>query len=72
MSCRRFHFERLEDVSGISGCGRVADGCLFTDTGQVVVHWLGAHACINIYNSLTDLEYVHGHNGKTKIVFDDN
>jgi hypothetical protein len=71
MGVRRFHFERLEDASGVSGCGIVAEGCLFIDTGEVVVHWLGAHSSINIYHSLEDVKYVHGHEGRTQIVFDD-
>lgn len=71
MSLRRFHFERLEDASGVSGIGRVAEGCLFTDTGEVVVHWLGRRSCINIYHSLEDVESIHGHGGSTRLVFDD-
>lgn len=71
MSIRRFHFERLEDASGVSGCGIVAEGCLFLDTGKVVINWLGSHNSINIYNSLADVEFIHGHEGRTKIVFDD-
>ena len=71
MGLRRFHFERLEDASGVSGCGKVAEGCLFTDTGEAVVHWLGRHGSINLYRSLDDVIYVHGHEGRTKIVFDD-
>lgn len=70
MSFRRFHFERLEDASGVSGCGKVAQGCMFDD-GTIAVHWLGAHACTNIYLSLDDVIYIHGHQGKTRIVFDD-
>lgn len=72
MSCRRFHFVRIEDASGVSGIGKVAEGCLFTDTGEAVVHWLGNHGSINVYKSLDDVVYVHGHGGKTKIVFEDN
>lgn len=71
MGMRRFHFERAEDASGVSGCGRVAEGCIFLDTGETVVHWLGNHSCINIYHSLADVEYIHGHQGRTRIVFDD-
>lgn len=71
MSVRRFHFERLKDASGVSGCGQVAVGCLFTDTGEAVVHWFGEHGSINIYHSIEDVEHVHGHGGNTKIVFDD-
>ena len=71
MAIRKFHFERLEDASGVSGCGIVAEGCLFLDTGEAVVHWLGEHSSINIYHSMNDILYIHGHNGKTKIIFDD-
>lgn len=71
MAIRRFHFERLEDASGVSGCGIVAEGCIFLDTGEAVVHWLGEHSSINIYHSIGDILYIHGHNGKTKIIFDD-
>ncbi len=71
MTMRRFHFERLEDASGVSGCGRVAEGCLFLDTGEAVLHWLGAHGSINFYHSVDDMMYVHGHQGKTRIIFDD-
>lgn len=71
MNIRRFHFERVQDASGVSGCGQVAVGCLFTDTGEAVVHWLGSHGSINVYHSIEDVQFVHGHNGWTKIVFDD-
>jgi hypothetical protein len=68
---RRFHFWRVQDASGVSGCGRVAEGCLFVDTGEVVVHWYGSHGSINIYHSMDDVIYVHGHQGNTEIIFDD-
>jgi hypothetical protein len=71
MSILRFHFERTKDVSGVSGCGKVAEGCLFTDTQEAVVHWLGEHGSINVYHSLDDVIYVHGHGESTRIVFDD-
>lgn len=70
MCIRIFHLERLVDVSGVSGCGLVAEGCVF-DTGETVVHWLGDHGSVNIYHSLSDVEFVHGHNGSTKLVWDD-
>ena len=67
---RRFHFERLKDVSGVSGCGRIADGVVFED-GTAVVHWESEHPSTNLYKSIEDVEFVHGHQGNTKIVFDD-
>lgn len=71
MGLRRFHFERLKDASGVSGCGKVAEGCLFTDSGEVVIHWLGKHSSINLYRCMEDVIHVHGHQGCTEIVFDD-
>lgn len=70
MSMRRFHFMRLEDASGVSGCGTVAEGVIFSD-GRVALEWYGEHASTNLYNSIEDVEYIHGHGGCTKIVFDD-
>ena len=71
MTMRRFHFERSEDASGVSGCGIVAEGIIFLDTGEAVVHWFGQHSSINIYHCIDDITHIHGHNGKTKIIFDD-
>jgi hypothetical protein len=70
MSMRRFHFERFEDASGVSGCGRVAEGVIFSN-GKVALEWLSNHASTALYDNLADVEYIHGHEGKTKIVFDD-
>lgn len=67
---RRFHFMRLEDASGVSGLGVVAEGVIFSD-GKVAVEWLSDHASTNLYNSIDDVEFIHGHGGMTKIVFDD-
>lgn len=67
---KRFHFERAKDISGISGCGKVACGVMFDD-GQIALHWVGEHSSINIYRSIDDLLYVHGHNGTTKLIWDD-
>jgi len=67
---RTFILDRKIDVSGVSGCGAVAEGCLF-DSGEAVVHWKGEHASINIYHSLEDVLAVHSHGGATVVVFDD-
>jgi hypothetical protein len=67
---RRFHFERTEDASGVSGCGRVAEGVVFTN-GKVALEWLSDHSSTALYDSIQDVEHIHGHEGRTKIVFDD-
>lgn len=68
---RKFHFERREDASGVSGCGMVAEGIIFSN-GHVALTWLSKHPSINVYDSIEDVEIIHGHEGKTKIVFDDD
>lgn len=70
MGMRRFHFERREDASGVSGCGKVAEGIVFSD-GRVAIEWLSSSPSTNIYNSLEDVDRIHGHEGRTKIVFED-
>jgi len=70
MGMRRFHFLRLKDASGVSGVGIVAEGILFSN-GKVALEWLSSHASTAIYDSIADVELIHGHEGMTKIVFDD-
>ena len=70
MSMRRFHFMRFEDASGVSGCGVVAEGVIFSN-GKVALEWLSAHSSTGLYDSINDVEIIHGHSGKTKIIFED-
>lgn len=70
MCMRRFHFLRTEDASGVSGCGRVAEGVIFSN-GKVALEWLSNHSSTNLYDSINDVEYIHGHEGRTKIIYDD-
>lgn len=67
---RRFHLERDVDETGISGTGRVAEGVEFTD-GRVVLRWLSDVASTVTYDALADVDKIHGHGGKTSIVFVD-
>src|SRR5215469_2509889 len=65
---RVFHLLRDEDPSGVSGVGRVAVGVVFP-SGKVVLEWFGSHNTLGIYDDLNRVEYIHGHGGKTRIVF---
>ena len=65
---RVFQLLRDEDISGISGVGRVAVGVVFP-SGRVVVEWLGLDTTFGIYDRLDHVERIHGHGGKTRIVF---
>ncbi len=67
---RRFHFERHEDESGVSGTGKVAEGVLFGEAFYVL-HWMGVHKSLVIYTSLAEMMVIHGHEGKTRLVWDD-
>jgi len=65
---RVFQLLRDEDPSGVSGVGRVAVGAVFP-SGKVVLEWLGSHNTFGIYDDLERVQYIHGHGGKTRIVF---
>jgi hypothetical protein len=65
---RRFVLARDVDETGVSGTGRVAEGCQFSD-GTAVVRWLGAHASTVVWTHLEDAVAVSGHNGLTRVVW---
>jgi len=69
---RRFYLKRLEDVSGVSGIGRVADGVEF-ENGLCAVSWKSEYPSVTIYQSITVVEKVHTHKGKdnTKLIWVD-
>lgn len=66
---QKFYLLRDDDISGISGTGIVAEGVIL-NSGKVILEWIKEPSSINIFNSIEDLEDVHGHNGATKIVFE--
>lgn len=65
---RRFVLQRHEDVSGQSGTGFVAEGCLFS-TGVAVIQWNGPHASTVVWPSIEHALAIHGHGGRTEIVW---
>lgn len=65
---RRFHLVRTEDLSGVSGTGTVAEGIQF-DTGRCAMCWLTKTSSVAIYDNIQDLEVIHGHEGRTKVVW---
>lgn len=66
---RKFWLLRSEDASGVSGVGIVAEGAIFTD-GSCVIKWLSAVSSTTLYASITNVEDVHGHGGKTELIFE--
>ncbi|MFZ5879133.1 MAG: hypothetical protein ACOY0R_07175 [Chloroflexota bacterium] len=66
---RNFWLNRLEDESGVSGTGMVAEGTQF-ENGKCVLAWITTQfQSIGIYNSIEEVERIHGHNGKTLVVW---
>ena len=68
---RRFYLQRTEDESGVSGTGRVAEGVEFED-GAVAMQWLSHKTSITFFRNVRNLRSIHGHGGKTKIVWIDS
>lgn len=66
---RRFQLVRSEDVSGVSGIGTVAEGVEFTN-GHVVLQWIvGEHRSTVHWSRIESVEAIHGHDGRTTVVW---
>lgn len=63
-----FNLQRDEDESGVSGTGIVAEGVVFSD-GTTIMRWLTETPSTGTYASVADLERIHGHGGRTRVVF---
>lgn len=70
---RRFELHRDEDVSGVSGTGVVAEGVAFSNDGPVALRWTSNWPTSVVFHDkgIESLEAVHGHNGRTRIVWID-
>jgi hypothetical protein len=68
---RVFKLVREEDETGISGTGAVAEGIEFSN-GMCAMCWLTAMHSVAVYPNIRQLEAIHGHNSRTKVVFNDN
>lgn len=68
---RAFTLVRDTDVSGVSGTGVVAEGVEFTD-GTVALRWVGKNPTSVVFhdNGIASVKQIHGHDGKTRVVFD--
>jgi hypothetical protein len=75
---RRFHLVRDKDPSGLTGTGIVAEGGQAQD-GTVVLVWRGERPSVVVreprgpeHDVMADVIAVHGHEGKTSIVWLDD
>lgn len=67
---RMFALRRDEDITGVSGIGDVAYGIEFPD-GVVALRWIGAWPTSVVFHDegIASVEHVHGHGGRTRIVW---
>ena len=63
-----FYLARNEHESGVSGTGIVARGVVLP-SGHCILEWLTFTSSIGIYKSIQDLEEIHGHGGKTVLIY---
>lgn len=64
----RFLLHRTEDETGVSGTGIVAEGVQFS-CGWCALSWLTTYKSCGIYPSVEELERIHGHDGRTKVIW---
>lgn len=68
---RPFVLYRVEDSTGVSGTGVVAEGVEFSD-GRVALRWcVGEHRSTVMWDSIASVRAIHGHDGKTKVTWGD-
>lgn len=70
---RKFVLERSEDISGVSGTGIVAEGVEFSD-GTVALRWTSTFPTSVVFHErgIESVQTIHGHNGATRIVFEED
>ncbi|MEV6412323.1 hypothetical protein [Kribbella sp. NPDC051718] len=66
MRPRTFELVRYRDLSGVSGTGVVAEGCVFTD-GSVALRWRGTNPATAVWPDIESVLAVHGHQGATEV-----
>lgn len=67
---KTFRLERDVDISGVSGTGVVAHGAEFP-TGKVALAWDSDTPSVIVYDCIDDVQAIHGHNGATRIVWEE-
>lgn len=67
---KRFTLQRDVDETGISGTGTIAEGCQFS-SGECAVKWMTPIWSVVFYLNIAAVEHIHGHQGKTRIVWTD-
>lgn len=68
---KRFYLQRNIDETGISGTGKVTQGFEIYKNGPVVMYWDTEVYSGSFYKNVNDVVKIHGHNGKTELVWID-
>jgi len=64
-----FQLYRKKDESGVSGEGTVAFGLRFPEPNSgVVLGWMSDQNSVAVYDSIADVEAIHGHGGATVVI----
>jgi hypothetical protein len=63
-----FYLLRHEDSSGISGVGIVAVGVIYPN-GKAHIQWTSYRSSFEQHDSIESLMDIHGHAGKTEVVY---
>lgn len=59
-----FYLDRSDDVGGVSGTGVVAVGVVLP-SGRCVLEWCSRWRTVTVFDSLGDIQAIHGHGGRT-------
>jgi hypothetical protein len=70
LKVRTFYIFRHEDVNGLSGVGIVAVGVVWPN-GKAHMQWTSFRASFEIHESIDNLMEIHGHSGKTELIWGD-
>lgn len=68
LSPRRFVLNRVEDATGTSGTGIVAEGIEFSD-GSVALRWRSSVKSTAVYETIKAVAAIHGHGGRTQVLW---
>lgn len=68
---RGFTLHRMDDETGVSGTGVVAWGVVWPDK-SVSMRWVSATPSFLSYQCIEHVQAVHGHHGKTIIIWDED
>lgn len=69
----RFRLVRSEDVNGVSGTGTVAFGTYYpAPNDRVTLAWCSKTNSVCVYDSIEDVEEIHGHQGRTEVEWIDD